>query len=50
MNDDYVIQAIRECADELLLKTPRCCLPVGYFELRSYRKWAVDEILKTIED
>lgn len=48
MNNDYILSVIREYADECL-KEPRYRLPRGCFEQRSYQKWAVDEILKSIE-
>lgn len=48
MNNDYILSVIREYADECL-REPRCRLPRGCFEQRSYQKWAVDEIIRNIE-
>ncbi len=48
MSNDYILSVIREYADECL-REPRRRLPRGCFEQRSYQKWAVDEIVKSIE-
>ena len=49
MNNDYILSAIREYADEWL-KEPRWHLPKGHFEQRSYQKWAVNEVIKYIRE
>lgn len=49
MNNDYILSVIREYAAEYL-KEPRRRLPKGLFERRSYQKWAVDEILRSIDN
>lgn len=48
MSSDYILSVIREYADERL-REPRRRLPQGCFEQRSYQKWAVDEIIRSIE-
>lgn len=47
MSNDYILSVIWEYADESL-REPRCRLPRGCFEQRSYQKWAVDEIVRDI--
>lgn len=49
MNNDYILSVIREYAAEYL-KEPRRRLPKGLFERRSYQRWAVDEILRSIDN
>lgn len=49
MGNDYILSVIREFADECL-KEPQYRLSRGCFEQRSYQRWAVDEILKNIEE
>lgn len=49
MNNDYILSAIREYADEYL-KEPAWRLPKDWFKHISYSRWAVEEILKSIEN
>lgn len=44
----YILDALRECVLEEL-KEPRWGLPKGYFEQRSYTKWATQEAIHAIE-
>lgn len=49
MDKDYILSAIQEYADECL-KEPRGHLKKDRFERRSYQKWAVKEILRSIRE
>lgn len=49
MNNDYILSVIREYAAEYL-KEPCLRLPKGLFERRAYQRWAVDEILRSIDN
>lgn len=48
MDRNYILSVIQEYAGERL-KEPRYRLPKGYFEQRSYQKWAVDEMIRSVE-
>lgn len=49
MSNDYILSVIQGYADKCL-REPQRWLPREYFEQRSYQKWAVNEILKSIKD
>lgn len=49
MSTDYILEIIREYAEEQFSKELRCHLRRKYFEQRSYQMWAVNEILGYIE-
>lgn len=48
MNRNYILSAIRECADGVM--ESQYPFPRDLFAQRSYQKWAVDEIIKSIEE
>ncbi|WP_297183047.1 hypothetical protein [uncultured Phocaeicola sp.] len=49
MDNDYILSVIREYADECL-KEPVWHISRDWFKQISYSRWAVDEILKRIEE
>ena len=49
MNSDYILSVIWQYADECLIE-PRQYMPGGYFEQCSYQRWAVNEIMRRIEE
>lgn len=49
MTNDYVLPMLQEYVSRYL-KEPRRGLPLGYFEQRSYQRWAADEIIKSISE
>lgn len=49
MSNDYILSVIRECADEYL-KEPGWRMSKEWFKQVSYSRWAVGEILKSIEE
>lgn len=49
MGNDYILSVIREYADAYLRKEPTWRMQRGWFEMRSYGRWAVDEILRNLE-
>ena len=49
MSNDYILSVIREYADEYL-KEPGWRMSKEWFKQVSYSRWAVGEILKSIEE
>ena len=47
MNKRYMVRVLRECAEEFY-REPEWGLKGGIFEERSYREWAVEEVIRKV--